>query len=121
MGRMFKYKDEWTLEVHTNALDLIKRVNNLFNALEISVPPVTSGWRPAAINAKASGAKKSLHMVGKAVDLADSDGSIKEKILNKPYLLLDYGLWMEHPDATPGWVHLDTGVRSSRLIKVFKP
>lgn len=121
MGRAILYPTDWTLEIQLNAQDLIKRVNNLFNALKLPVPAVTSGWRPLAINVKASGAKRSLHMIGKAVDLSDSNGSLKCSIKEQHGFLLDYGLWMENPDSTPGWCHLDTGIRDSRLIRIFKP
>lgn len=120
MGREKEYKDDYSLEVKGNALDLIKRVNNLLEALQIDAVKVTSGWRPLAINMRAGGAKRSLHMIGKAVDLADN-GPLKTKILQNSHLLLDYGLWMEHQDSTPTWCHLDTGIRSSRLVRVFRP
>ncbi len=121
MGREKLYPKEYTLEVRSNAVDLVKRVNNLLNALQLDCPIVTSGWRPYAINMRAGGAKRSLHMSGKAVDLADKGDLLKEKILENAPLLLDYGLWMERPDATPGWCHLDSGIRDSRFVRVFKP
>lgn len=120
MGRDVSYKDEWTLERQANALDLVKRVNNLFTALQIEVPVVTSGWRPLAVNMRSGGAKRSLHMEAKAVDLVDC-GPLKETILKNHSLLLEFGLWMEDPSSTATWCHLDTGIRSSRLIRTFKP
>jgi len=121
MGRHKLYSEDYTLDVRANAENLIKRVNNLFIALKHPVPEVTSGWRPAAINAKVGGSKKSLHMMGRAVDLADSEGTTKILIAEHPSLLRDFGLWMEDPDSTPGWCHLDCGIRSERLIRIFKP
>lgn len=122
MNRDILYPEEWTLEVNGNALDLIKRVNNLFIALKIPVPPVTSGFRPWAINAKVGGAKRSLHAIGKAVDLSDPGNHIgKDIIQNHSHLLLDYGIWLENPEKTPNWLHADTGIRSDRLIRVFNP
>lgn len=121
MGRNLTHKDEYSGQLEANALDLIKRVNNLLNDLRIDAIKVSSGWRPSAINARAGGAKRSLHMQCKAVDLMDHDGLIKCAILSHPEKLLEYGLWMEHQDSTPGWCHLDTGVRSHRPIRVFKP
>lgn len=121
MSRDKAYADEFNIELKSNALDLIKRVNNLLNALQIDCPPVTSGWRPLAVNLKAGGAKRSLHMLCKAVDLADKDGIFKQRILEKPELLLEFGLWLEEPTSCPGWAHLDTGVRFHRPIRVFKP
>jgi len=121
MGRDKVYPEEFNLEKKMAALDLIKRVNNLLKALRIDCPAVTSGWRPLAVNLRAGGTKRSLHMTCRAVDLADSTGSFKAKILTEPEHLLDFGLWLEHPDSTPGWAHLDTGIRDHRLVRVFKP
>lgn len=121
MGRDKLYPEEWNLDLRSNAEDLIRRVNNLLIALKIDDCKVTSGWRPSAINSRAQGAKRSLHMTCRAVDLADSNQSLTKGILQEPQLLLEYGLWLESPDVTHGWVHLDTGVRSERLIRVFKP
>lgn len=121
MGRDKAYADEFNIELKSNAIDLIKRVNNLLNALQIDCPAVTSGWRPLAVNLRSGGAKRSLHMVCKAVDLEDKDGSLKSAVLKHPDLLLEFGLWMEHPDSTLSWCHLDTGLRSHRPIRVFKP
>lgn len=121
MGRDTVYSADFTLEVKTNALDLIKRVNNLFTALQLEVPAVTSGWRPLAVNMRAGGAKRSLHMTGRAVDLRDKTGDVKAAVMARPQFLLDYGLWMEHPDNTVGWAHFDTGVRTARLVRIFKP
>lgn len=123
MGRDKLYPEEWALDYQSNALDLIKRVNNLFNALKLEMVAVTSGWRPLAVNRRSGGVKRSLHMIGKAVDLLDPglQGPIETAILTCPHLLLDFGLWMEDPLSTPGWIHLDTGIRSDRLIRTFKP
>lgn len=121
MGRDKQYPEEYTLDIKTNAEALVLRVNNLLKDLNWGEVKVTSGWRPLAVNLKSSGAKRSLHMVGQAVDLGDADGSLKKAILDKPYLLLDYGLWLENPKNCPGWAHLDSGIRPSRLIRVFNP
>lgn len=120
MGRDKLYPEEWTLDVQSQALDLIKRVNNLLEALKFGPVKVSSGWRPLAVNLRAGGAKRSLHMSGKAVDLVDH-GPLKQLILDNSHLLLDFGLWMEDSKSTPTWCHLDTGVRDSRFVRVFKP
>lgn len=121
MRRDQLYPDEWTLEYKTNALDLIKRVNNLLIALQWGLITVTSGWRPLAVNQKAGGAPRSLHMKAKAVDLSDKDGTLNSTILKRPELLLDYGLWMENRQFTPTWCHLDCGIRPDRNPRVFNP
>ena len=72
---------------------------------------VSSGYRSAAQNSAANGAKKSLHMVCKACDIADADGSLDKWCSDNQPLLEKLGLWQEHPDATKGWCHLDIGTR----------
>ena len=121
MGRDKLYPEEWTVEVEANAIDLLKRVNNLLDAIKIMKVMVTSGFRPRAINTKVGGTKKSLHASGKAIDLSDLSGDLKTRILQNPHLLLDFGLWMEAPENCPTWCHLDTGLRTDRLIRTFKP
>lgn len=126
MGRDIKYPREYTPTIKTNANDLLKRVNDLLNELEIEKAVVTSGWRPAAVNRAAGGARKSSHMVGKAVDiLDDTEQSLANKILSRPELLKKYDLWIEDPNYTIGkrtnWVHLDTKQRSKRVVNKFIP
>lgn len=113
---------ELTLDVKTNIEDLVKRVNNLLNAIWKAPVKVSSGFRTSAVNSGIhNAAKKSLHMNGQAVDIFDPDGKLKALVLERPELLADFGLWMEDPAATPGWQHLDTGKRSPRSIRIFKP
>lgn len=113
---------ELTIELKANAENLCKRVNNLLNSIWRAKVSVSSGFRPAAVNASLpNAAKKSLHMQCKAVDISDPKGELKKAILEKPSVLEDYGLWMEDKDATPGWCHLDCGIRSPRSPRVFKP
>lgn len=113
---------ELTPNVIESAKDLIERVNLLLGDLEIHDVSVSSGFRSSQVNAKTPGAaKKSLHMTGKAVDLYDPDGTLGLLILKHHELLGKHGLWLESLSATKGWVHLDTGVRSAREIRVFIP
>ena len=121
MSRDCLYPAEWTPQRYANAVDLLKRVNNLLTSLEIKDARISSGWRPVAVNAAVGGAKKSLHMEGKAVDIKDPGGLLKMKVLDKPEKLMEFGLWMEEPSSTPGWMHLDTGLRTARPIRIFKP
>ncbi len=122
MGRRELYPDEWNIEYEANAGDLIKRVNNLLTAISVDEVQVSSGWRPLAVNMRAGGAKRSLHMVCKAVDLVDTNGSLKATISRHPELLRDFGLWMEDPASTPNWCHLDTSMnRQDRPVRIFKP
>jgi hypothetical protein len=82
---------------------------------------VSSGYRPAAINAKVKGAaKKSNHMVCLAVDFKDTDGAIDKFCTDNLHILEDCGLWLESPDSTPGWCHLQCSPPKSGN-RVFKP
>lgn len=83
---------------------------------------VTSGWRPADINAATPGAAvRSLHMTCEAIDLYDPDGDLDEWLLaSADTVLRDLALWLEHPAATKGWAHVQTKPpRSGR--RVFYP
>ena len=69
---------------------------------------VSSGWRPADINAATPGAAlRSLHMRCLAIDLFDADGDLDDWLFSvADTVLKDLGLWMEHPAATKGWAHV---------------
>lgn len=82
---------------------------------------VTSGYRPAAINARVAGAApKSKHIQCLAVDFSDESGALAYWCLNNIDWLERLGLWMEHPDFTEGWVHLQV-VPPKSGRRVFKP
>lgn len=127
MGRDKQFPQELTEEVLNNAVILLEKVNAILLELKISTAKVSSGWRPAAINANvANSAKKSHHMTGKAIDIFDDkQQSLATKILSQPDLLKKYDLWLEDPSHTQGkntnWVHLDIGTRSDRPLRMFKP
>lgn len=122
-----KYPDreksaECTQEIKDNAGKLIVAVNSLLEDLGITEIKVSSGFRTATANAALSNsAKHSLHMRGLAVDLEDKDGSLNTLILSQPDLLHKHQVWMESGESTPGWCHLDIGVRTDRPLRVFKP
>lgn len=122
-----KYKDrlistELTKEVKDNAIVLLNRVNQLLKELGYTKADVSSGFRPSAANAATKGAaKKSLHMLGKAVDIADPKHELYKKIEAKPELLKKYGLWMEHKEDAPTWCHLDcSSLRTDREVRIFR-
>lgn len=114
-----------TDQFRINAQDLVTRVNALLSMYYAEIPAaprtrVTSGYRPPGINASVGGAKMSNHMICKAVDLADEDGGLDDWCIECQHFLAAYGLWLEHPEATPGWTHLQSvGPRSGR--RVFRP
>lgn len=122
-----KYKDrlispELTKEIKDNAIVLLNRVNQLLKELGVTSVTVSSGFRPSAVNAKIKGsAKKSLHLLGKAVDIHDPQHELYKKIEANPELLKKYGLWMEHKDNAPTWCHLDnSSLRPDREVRIFR-
>ena len=115
MGR----RDGLTFELLENAIDTVEKVNLLLEAFGGS-RKITSGYRPAAVNAAVGGAKKSNHMLCKACDLSDPDGSLDKWCMNNLDVLERIGLWLEHPVATPTWCHIQT-VPPRSGNRVFKP
>lgn len=122
MGREVKYASEYTSDVAMNAMQLLPRVNALLQDLGVSSVIVTSGWRPPSLNAHIpNAAPRSLHMVGKAVDLSDVEGKLFNLIIDHHPLLKKYELWVENRMFTPTWVHLDIGHRKEREVNIFSP
>lgn len=108
MGRDRQYRGELTRELRANARETVKRVNRLLRRAGF-VRKVSSGWRPAAVNAAVPGAAKgSKHLSCLAIDLEDRDGRLDAWCLAHLEVLEELQLWLEHPDATPGWCHLQT-------------
>jgi Peptidase M15 len=83
---------------------------------------VRSGWRPPDVNSTTAGASKtSLHMQCLAIDLEDMDGALdKWCLINANLVLRDLALWLEHPDATPTWCHVQLRPPGSGN-RVFRP
>lgn len=105
-----------------NATDLLVRVNSLLDAVNwFGVITISSGYRSPAHNKKIGGARKSLHMEARAVDIADPTHALYLRILDNPWALSRFGLWMEDGSVAKTWVHLDTGTRRDRTLRVFKP
>ncbi len=103
-----------------NAIDLSERLNRLMLYWERPII-LTSGYRPAAINSQVKGAAlKSHHIVCAAADISDEDGALDAFCMSDLPMLEHLGLWLEHPDSTPGWCHLQLlPPRSGN--RVFKP
>lgn len=122
-----EFPHEWTVDKEESAIDLLFRVNRLLEELGVEEATVSSGWRPMVVNsATPSAAKHSYHLTGKAIDIVDNKlQDLADLIRGRPELLAKYELWMEDPAATinprGAWVHLDTGKRSDREIRIFKP
>lgn len=107
-------------QVVVSAAKLLDKVNGLIKEFG-EERKVSSGWRPAELNATVPGAAKtSKHITGDAIDLEDRDGKLKEWcVFNQDKLEL-LGLYMEDPASTPTWVHLQQlPPRSGK--RIFKP
>jgi len=115
MGRDKQYPLD---EEQKKNLEVLHYRLNMFRAIYQRPLIVSSGYRPAAINAKAGGAKKSAHLSLEACDFKDVDGNIDQFCLDNIPVLEALGLWLENPDKTPGWCHLQTRPASRR---VFNP
>ena len=109
-----------TPEMEQNLQKLMTALN-LFRTLYGKPMIVTSGYRPAAINANVpNAAKKSNHMVCLACDFKDADGSLDKYCMDNQYILQQCGLYLESHDSTPGWCHLQC-VPPKSGNRVFKP
>lgn len=83
---------------------------------------ISSGFRTTESNQDAGGAKKSNHMTGHASDLINFGHYLKQDYLKngESSLLVKHDLYLEDPDYTPTWTHLqDIPPRSGR--RVFIP
>lgn len=115
MGRDKLYPRDLTEEIQGNAALTVLRVNKLLTAYKsatgLDVTIVNSGWRPPAVNANtANAAKKSHHMMGRAVDLGDDAEYLDTWLMTVEgqSAMSEAGVWHEHPSATPRWAHLQT-------------
>jgi hypothetical protein len=84
-------------------------------------PLTTSTWRPAKYNHLIQGSSKfSKHTSCQAVDLYDPDGLMGMWLKRCPEILHDLDIWIESPDKTPRWLHLQTtGPLSGK--RIFQP
>ena len=135
MGRDKTHRGELNEKVVDNSINLMRRVNALLKELGISTAKVNSGWRPPTYNEElrrkgVPAARKSKHISGEAVDLADVGHVIANSVMKDPSILERHGLWMEDPSRTRTWVHFDLGSGrnadrmpdgSKRKNRIFKP
>jgi hypothetical protein len=119
MGRNNTHPADLTEEITSNATLLLERVNRLLQLADTEdVGPgidaatgtfVASGWRPPSVNdATSNAAQASRHITGRAIDLRDHspDRALARWCLRNRAQLEAIGLWMEDPQWTPSWVHL---------------
>ena len=81
---------------------------------------VSSGYRPASLNAAAGGRPGSAHMTCEAIDIADANGELKKWLVANPSTLEDLDLYQEDPTVTTTWVHLQTRKTASGK-RIFLP
>lgn len=84
---------------------------------------LASGWRPPAVNAATKNASPtSLHMTGQAADVYDHGDKLDAWLMQPPgqAALERIGLWLEHPDFTPEWCHLQV-IPPGSGRRVFRP
>ena len=121
-GRRERYGTECSPGIEENANRAVPIFNQLLSEAErfgIQIPLVesgdfagsviNSGWRPPSINMCTPGASAtSFHMTGQAVDFHDPENSFDNWLMTPEgqYTLITLGLWLEHPDDTPGWTHV---------------
>lgn len=115
-GNEKRYPADYTPQIKAAAEDTISRLNRLLGFFG-EERPLTSGWRPAGLNAKTQGASKtSWHIQAKAADFADGDGAMDDWLMSAEgeAALVECGLWHEHPSSTKsvnggdGWCHVQT-------------
>lgn len=100
-----------TNEVIEKNLDILfQRLMELQDACEMALT-ITSGLRSDEFQMKLieegkSKAFGSKHLAGAAADLADPEGILSDWALSNLKVLENIGLWMEDPNYTPGWVHV---------------
>lgn len=107
--------DELPEDIQKNGEDLLKKLNKF--RTEFGNPMyVTSGYRPADINKAIGGGSKSAHMTLQACDFRDNDGKLFEFIKKDPSILERCDLYMEDPQYTPTWIHLQNRKASKRIF-----
>lgn len=122
MGRDITHKDEYTDTISKN-IDTLLIALNKFREAYGKPMTVNSGWRDKASNKAAGGASNSNHLHGLACDFKDPDGAIDAFAVecDDNGKLKEWGLWLEHPDSTKGWCHLDIKDRGDRESNIFRP
>lgn len=121
MGRDSRYPKTLTLVIKTNAALWVHRVSQLLalaaaDGVEPGIDEVTgnfmaSGWRPPEVNDRtANAAATSTHLTGEGGDLQENGSGrpLARWCLRNLDKLAAIGLWMENPQWTPTWVHLQT-------------
>ncbi len=102
-------------EIQKNGQDLLEKLNKFRQ--EYGQPMyVSSGYRRPEDNNAAGGSKKSAHMTLQACDFKDADGKLFEFIKKDPSILDRCDLYMEDPQWTGSWIHLQSRKASKRIF-----
>lgn len=126
MGRDVRYAEALTPEIEANAVTTVHRINLLVAEFEaetgIVIETWTSGWRPPAVNSgTANAATGSRHLTARAGDVRDTAlRAFASWCLRNLDRLERIGLWIEDPQWTPTWVHLQT-VQPKSGLRVYRP
>lgn len=117
-------KDPIGEDLEINVAKLLYRVDALLQAAEKDLGSRTwvcnSGYRPPAYNAAIKGAPNSAHITCEAIDIGDRDRSLMKWIMSNQTYLEIARLYMEDPQVTTSWIHLQTRPTKSGL-RIFKP
>lgn len=113
-NRDIQFAKQLTATIVANARLMVARTNALLARFYLANPQaarrtVNSGWRPPAVNRGVKdAAPRSHHLTARACDLSDDDEQLDKWLLTKSgqAALVEIGLWMEHPSATPRWCHI---------------
>jgi hypothetical protein len=101
-------------DLKKNGEELVRRLN-LFRQ-EFGKPMyVSSGLRLPSQNQAAGGAKRSAHLTLEACDFKDN-GELFEFIKKDPKVLERCDLYMEDPQHTKSWIHLQIRKASKRIF-----
>ena len=123
------HEGECVLQVVDAATETVRRHNLILAMMEadgvllVRHPKTqtmySSGWRPASVNACTAGAAvKSTHITGEGGDLYDPEGKLDAWCLMHQDKLQEVGLWLEDPQSTVRWCHLDRKQRANRIFKI---
>lgn len=110
-------------EIQDNLQKLLVIINKIRDAYG-KVMVVTSGLRLAG-NQPANAAAKSLHLLGLAVDVRDTDGSLMNWVIANLQLMKDLGVYIENFEWTRDpvlgyWVHFGIKAPASKK-RIFVP
>ena len=120
MGRRELYPLCMSPAIEANAYTTVELANKLLVLANLSGiraaidadtgTVVASGWRPPAVNdCTRNAAHGSKHLIGQAIDIRCEPGTLQRWAYAEAMTILrDLGLWMEHPDKTPTWLHIQT-------------